>query len=134
MPPRALKSRYTKVLMVFVTSAFMHRLIDISAGLSISSSGAIQFFCTQALGVLVEDLVVNAYSTLRGLGHNQPATLAERAIGFVWVGSFLAWSLPAYLYPMLYRSNMGLNDSVAPASIVGLLRSAIAALSPTLGA
>ncbi|KAE8161942.1 membrane bound O-acyl transferase family-domain-containing protein [Aspergillus tamarii] len=90
LPPRTLWSRYIQVLMVFVTSAFMHFLIDISVGISISSSGAMQFFCTQAFGVLVEDLVVNSYCALRGLGRNQQASLAERAIGFVWVGSFLA--------------------------------------------
>ncbi|KAE8366745.1 membrane bound O-acyl transferase family-domain-containing protein [Aspergillus caelatus] len=132
LPPRTLWSRYTQVLMVFTTSAFMHLLIDISAGISISSSGAMQFFCTQAFGVLVEDLVINSYCALRGVGRNQQASLAERAIGFVWVGSFLAWSLPSYLYPILYRANMGLDDSVVPVSIIRLLRSWINIFSPTL--
>ncbi|KAF5857250.1 hypothetical protein ETB97_006048 [Aspergillus alliaceus] len=126
LPMRKSASQYAKVLMVFAASAFMHLLIDISAGLSIYSSGAVQFFCTQALGVVVEDLVVNAYCALRGVPRNRAASRVERVIGFLWVGSFQAWSLPAYLYPMLYRTNMGLDDSVAPVSIIGLLRSLIA--------
>lgn len=70
---------------------------------------------------MVEDIT---YFALRGGGpsRDRPASREERATGFLWVGSFLVWSFPAYLYPMLYRSNSGLNDSVVPVSVVGLLR------------
>ncbi|PYH90290.1 hypothetical protein BO71DRAFT_402341 [Aspergillus ellipticus CBS 707.79] len=122
LSPGTFLSRYAQVLMVFVTSAFMHFLIDLSAGLSISSSGAVQFFCTQVLGMIGEDFAASAYCSMRGLSRNRPASRGERVIGFVWVGLFLAWSLPAYLYPMLYRSNMGLEDSVVSLSIIGLFR------------
>ncbi|PWY62637.1 hypothetical protein BO83DRAFT_403733 [Aspergillus eucalypticola CBS 122712] len=123
--PGTLADRYAKVVMVFATSAFMHLLIDLSSGLSPSSSGAVQFFCTQAFGLMLEDLAVNAYSViLRGGGpsRNWTASRGERIFGFLWVASFLVWSFPAYLYPMLYRSNAGLNDSVVPVSVVGLLQ------------
>ncbi|GKZ20610.1 hypothetical protein AbraIFM66951_005937 [Aspergillus brasiliensis] len=121
--PGTLADRYARVVMVFATSAFMHLLIDLSSGLSPSSSGAVQFFCTQALGLMVEDLAVNAYLVLRGgPSRNRTASRGERILGFLWVGGFLVWSFPAYLYPMLYRSNAGLNDSVVPVSIVGLLK------------
>ncbi|PYI08300.1 hypothetical protein BO78DRAFT_405792 [Aspergillus sclerotiicarbonarius CBS 121057] len=112
-------ARFT--LTVFATSAVMHLLIDLSAGISISSSGAVQFFCTRALGIIVEDLVIGAYFALRGLSPNRSVSWGERFIGFLWVGAFFAWSLPAYIYPMLYRANMGLDDSVVPVSIVGSL-------------
>ncbi|KAH8433205.1 wax synthase family protein [Aspergillus melleus] len=125
LQPRTLANRYATVLMVFATSAFMHFLIDLSAGLSASTSGAVQFFVTQALGLMIEDLVFIIYSALRGSGpsRDRPASRGERTVGFFWVGSFLVWSFPAYLYPMLYRSNAGFNDSVVPVSVVGLLRS-----------
>ncbi|PLB43282.1 hypothetical protein P170DRAFT_459746 [Aspergillus steynii IBT 23096] len=112
LQPGTLAERYAKVLIVFATSAFMHFLIDLSSGVSAASSGAVQFFCTQALGLMTEDFVISAYLLYA----------AERMIGFLWVGGFLVWSFPAYLYPMLYRSNLGLNDSVVPVSVVGLVR------------
>ncbi|OJZ79582.1 hypothetical protein ASPFODRAFT_716016 [Aspergillus luchuensis CBS 106.47] len=121
--PWTLADRYTKVVTVFATSAFMHFLIDLSSGLSPSSSGAVQFFCTQAFGLMLEDLAVNAYSVILRCGgpsRNWTASRGERIFGFLWVGSFLVWSFPAYLYPMLYRSNAGLNDSVVPVSVVGM--------------
>ncbi|PYH81888.1 hypothetical protein BO82DRAFT_383447 [Aspergillus uvarum CBS 121591] len=37
---------------------------------------------------------------------------AERVSEFLWNEGLLAWSLPAHVYPMLYRFSMGLNDSV----------------------
>ena len=102
----------------------MHFLIDLSSGVSPASSGAVQFFCTQALGLMVEDLLSSAYSALCGGGssRDRPASRGERILGFLWVGSFLVWSFPAYLYPMLYRSNAGANDSVVPVSVVGLVQ------------
>ncbi|KAI9042921.1 wax synthase family protein [Aspergillus affinis] len=122
--PGTLADRYAKIVMVFAASAVMHFLIDLSAGLSISTSGAAQFFCTQALGMMIEDLVVIVYFALRGdrPSRDRPASRGERIIGFLWVGSFLVWSFPAYIYPMLYRSNSGLDDSVVPVSVVGLLQ------------
>ncbi|GLA33995.1 hypothetical protein AnigIFM63309_004021 [Aspergillus niger] len=121
--PGTLADRYAKVVMVFATSAFMHFLIDLSSGLSSSSSGAMQFFCTQALGLMMEDFAVNAYFVLRGgPSRNWKASRGERLIGYLWVGGFLVWSFPAYLYPMLYRSNAGLNDSAVPVSVVGMLQ------------
>ncbi|GKZ66933.1 hypothetical protein AnigIFM50267_001022 [Aspergillus niger] len=121
--PGTLADRYAKVVMVFAISAFMHSLIDLSSGLSSSSSGAVQFFCTQTLGLMLEDFAVNAYFVLRGgPPGNWKACRGERLIGYIWVGGFLVWSFPAYLYPMLYRSNAGLNDSVVPVSVVGMLQ------------
>ncbi|RAL04539.1 wax synthase family protein [Aspergillus ibericus CBS 121593] len=120
--PRTPACQYAQTLMVFAASAVMHLLIDLSAGISISRSGAVQFFCTQAVGILVEDLVVGIYSALRGLSPSRSASWGERFIGFLWVSAFFVWSLPAYIYPMLYRSNMGLTDSVVPVSIIGALR------------
>ncbi|RAL10258.1 wax synthase family protein [Aspergillus homomorphus CBS 101889] len=124
LQPGTPADRYARVLTVFLASALMHFLVDLSSGLSPSNSGAVQFFSTQAFGLMVEDLAISAYSALRGdrLSPRQPASRGERMIGFIWVGSFLVWSFPAYLYPMLYRANAGLDDSVVPVSVVGLLR------------
>ncbi|PWY92984.1 hypothetical protein BO94DRAFT_615640 [Aspergillus sclerotioniger CBS 115572] len=116
-----LKGQYAQVLTVFAVSSVMHLLIDLSAGVSISKSGALQFFGTQALGIVVEDLVSRMYSALRGLSPNRSVSKGERFLGFLWVGGFLVWSLPSYIYPLLYRTNMGENDCVVPVSIIGSL-------------
>jgi hypothetical protein len=100
----------------------MHYLIDLSIGFSVSNSGAIPFFCTQALGLVIEDLVSSTYFSVRGITKDQPATRGQKMLGYVWVGAFLAWSLPAYVYPMLYRGNLGLDDAVTPVSIVRILK------------
>ncbi|KAJ6036584.1 hypothetical protein N7540_000863 [Penicillium herquei] len=119
---KSLVYRYAHLIFVFLTSALMHYLIDLSMGLSISSSGAISFFCTQALGVLLEDLISRIYLSLRGISRDQSLNRGQKILGYFWVSSFLAWSLPAYVYPMLYRGNLGLNDAVTPVSIVTMLK------------
>lgn len=101
----------------------MHYLIDLSIDLSISTSGAVTFFCTQAIGVLLEDFACSVYRSVEGISRDQPVTRGQRIIGYLWVGTFMAWSLPVYVYPMLYRGNLGLDDSVTPYSIVRTLKS-----------
>lgn len=86
----------------------MHYLIDLSIGLSISSSGAITSFCTQALGLFIEDLICNTCIFVRRISQDKP-TRSQEVLGYIWVGVFLAWPLPAYVYPMLYRGNSDLK-------------------------
>ena len=98
----------------------MHLLIDISSGIRAPNSGAMVFFLTQVLGIVVEDLVKRTYSSIMRTS-NRPAMLIERIVGFTWVTLFLSWSIPVYLYPMLYRTSAGLEDSTIPFSIVRML-------------
>ncbi|KAL2003549.1 hypothetical protein VTN02DRAFT_3439 [Thermoascus thermophilus] len=114
-------ARYARFLTVFLISGVVHLLIDTAAGIPLHESGAIQFFCTQVLGILMEELVAGAYC--RGCttcGKRLPP-LVERLIGYAWVGAFLVWCVPAYMYPMLYRSTGGLDDTVVPVSVVTML-------------
>lgn len=64
----------------------MHYLIDLSIGLSVSSSGAITFFCTQALGIFIEDLICSTYLSVCGTSQDQP-TGSQKALGYIWVGA-----------------------------------------------
>ncbi|KAJ5947286.1 hypothetical protein N7466_000301 [Penicillium verhagenii] len=113
---------YPHIVFVFLISALMHYLIDLSIGLSLSISGAVPFFCAQALGVLIEDLVRYTCRSVGNVSPDQPITKGQKILGHIWVGAFLVWSLPAYVYPMLHRGNLGLNDSVIPVSIIGILK------------
>lgn len=119
--PRTRSAKYIRMCVVFATSALMHVLIDISAGISVYESGAISFFCAQIIGILAEDSVRAVYCLIRPQDKAETPSAVQRAVGFVWVGTFLVWSLPAYVYPMIYRGSMGLDDSVVPVSLAKLL-------------
>lgn len=55
---------YQNNLLNFVISGLLHALIDVACGLPWHESGAIQFFCTQLFGIVLEDLVWNTYRHL----------------------------------------------------------------------
>jgi hypothetical protein len=95
----------------------MHMLDDLAAGVSYHNSGAIRFFMTQAVGLIIEDCFVRLYD-LTFPNIKLPKVLA-RVVGFIWVSVFLAWSVPAYIYPMMWRANKGLPDSTIPFSFFG---------------
>jgi hypothetical protein len=109
--------RHLRILVAFVSSGVMHLLIDLSSGISFRNSGAMKAFLAQALGLIIEDSVMSIYQRLPRRAHL--AVNCEKALGFIWVVSFLTWSIPAYIYPMMWRSNQGLMDSTIPFSLFG---------------
>ncbi|PIG86413.1 hypothetical protein AARAC_007526 [Aspergillus arachidicola] len=119
---RGLIPKYARVIIIFALSAVMHFLIDISGGIPVHKSGAIHFFCTQAFGIVIEDAAIKLYSYITVYTNVRLPLLVERVLGFIWVGLFLVWSTPVYVYPMMYRSAAGLNDAIVPFSIIGLLK------------
>ncbi|KAK2810386.1 hypothetical protein FQN49_008542 [Arthroderma sp. PD_2] len=114
-------ARYARLVTIFAISGFMHLLNDVAAGISVYKSGATQFFLTQALGILVEDFATHAYRSAFVGDKARPYYLAEKILGFIWVGVFMVWASPMYIYPMMYRANTGLEDSVIPFSVMKLL-------------
>lgn len=59
-----LRHKYLNCFLNFFISGLLHALIDIASGLPWHESGAIQFFCTQLLGIFLEDFVWNTYRHL----------------------------------------------------------------------
>ena len=114
--------RYLHLLLVFSASGIMHVFIDIAAGMNLRQSGALRFFYTQATGILIEDSAIKTYCYILASDKNRRLLREEKMVGYLWVALFMTWSTPVYLYPILYRSRAGLNDSVVPFSIVGKLR------------
>jgi hypothetical protein len=104
----------------FLLSGMMHLLVDISEGISPLKSGAIMFFCTQIPGILIEGFVAKIYWQLF-VPSEREANIPEMVAGYLWVVLFLAWSTPIYLYPMLYRSNLGMEDSWVPFSVLEMV-------------
>lgn len=110
-------ARYTRILIAFMSSGIIHLGLDLSSGVSLHDSRAVRFFMTQALGLIFEDCILRLYQ-LAPESMRLPAT-STKVFGFIWVLMFLTWSAPAYLYPMMWRSNLGLNDSTIPFSFFG---------------
>lgn len=75
-----------------------HVTSDLGAGIPRSQSGALRFFTTQALGIMLEDGVQEMYRRIRG---GTRSALWSRVVGYVWVFLFLSWSTAAWQYPML---------------------------------
>lgn len=108
---------YIRILIAFTSSGIMHLLIDLASGISFRDSGAMRFFLAQAFGMVLEDCAVEVHHVL--LPRARLPSFVAKIIGFMWVSVFLAWSVPAYIYPMLWRVNMGYNDSTIPYSFFG---------------
>lgn len=64
-----LQHRYLNHFLNFFISGLLHALIDVACGLPWHESGAIQFFCTQLLGIVLEDFVWNTYRHLTATDH-----------------------------------------------------------------
>ena len=56
----------------------------------------------------------------RGSGN---LTVAERCVGGLWVCLWMAWTAPAYLFPVLTKTESdGGAAGVVPVSIIGCIR------------
>lgn len=96
LPRKGLLQRYTLIFFVFFATACFHIVSDLGASIPPSDSGAVRFFCTQALGIMIEDAAQELYRRSGGR-----SGLLSRLIGYVWVLAFLSWSTAAWQYPAL---------------------------------
>lgn len=65
---------------------------------------------------MVED-VINAIAISLGRNPGHTLSTTERCIGAVWFGLWMAWTAPAYLYPVL--NSKGPDDArVVPISVI----------------
>ena len=123
LPQDSLSARYSKILVTFYISGLLHLSTDVAIGIGWGESGAIRFFCMQAVGILIEDSVQALYrridpETQRPL----PRQMLVRMIGFVWLGCFLAWTTPVWAYPAMRRNQGEPKDMVLPFSVIGMLQ------------
>ncbi len=88
----------------------MHVFADSGGAVPITESGALGFFCTQALGIVIEDGFQELYRRAFGIRKNW----FEKIVGFVWVVGFISWSSPVWVYPVgrtMKREDMVLTPS-----------------------
>ena len=98
LPRTGVIQRYTLIFFVFFVSGCFHIVSDLGASICPSQSGAIQFFTTQVLGIMLEDGVQEIYRRIR---RGTTTALWYRVVGYVWVLAFLSWSTAVWQYPAL---------------------------------
>lgn len=93
-------ARYLNNAFVFVLSRLMHALVDwkMLQGSSCSCWGMASWFWCQIVGIAVEDLGQKARMLVElqvlGSGQIYWLRLVKRIIGYLWVMTWLLWSVP----------------------------------------
>lgn len=122
LPKRTPVSRYTHLFLTFFISGLIHALTDVAEGFAWQQSGSLRFFCTQAVGIVIEDSF-GAF-TRRALPDQQKASIHQlfnKVLGYIWVITFMVWSTPAWIYPSLYLNRGEDKDLIVPFSLVGAI-------------
>ena len=123
--PNSQLSRYTQLFMTFFISGFIHALTEIAQGMDFWQSGAIRFFVTQALGILLEDIIRAQWSLIRSSRKERSiSTTSVRTLpwlGYLWVFLFMVWSTPVWIYPAIAANRGEEKDLILPFSIVGTI-------------
>jgi hypothetical protein len=94
-------------------------------------SGALRFFLIQPLGIVIEDVVRALYQAVSprpgGRDDLGGPTVAEWCVGALWVGLWMTWTAPAYLFPVLAKTGSdGGTAGVVPVSIIDYVRRVMA--------
>ncbi|KAK7914119.1 membrane bound O-acyl transferase family-domain-containing protein [Apiospora marii] len=118
--------RYLRIWLIFLLSGIMHVAIDVASGIPLQHSGAMKFFAIQPLGVFIEDMFLALYNS----GSESPSIpkttrLWQRCIGWAWLGLWMAWTAPAYLYPIMAQEESEENGGVVPVSVIAYAESFI---------
>ncbi len=110
--------RYQFLFLTFAVSGIFHTFSDITQGIPWRESGAMEFFCVQTLGIMLEDAVQALYRARR-VNRSEKSHTAANALGYVWVVAWLVWSTPRWTYPIMQRDTGG---RILPLSPIGLLK------------
>ncbi|KAJ5360904.1 hypothetical protein N7517_010095 [Penicillium concentricum] len=97
----SLLERYTNIFFTFFTSGVLHLACDAILGVPLSSSGAMQFFCSFPLAIMIEDGVQEVWRRAMGQekDDDRVVLLWQRLVGYLWVGVWMCVTSPWYLYP-----------------------------------
>ncbi|KAF5631729.1 cytochrome p450 3a7 [Fusarium sp. NRRL 52700] len=96
----SLPSRYLKILLAFALSGLVHVPSDMGSAVSARDSGAIQFFSTQLIGLMLEDVFGDLFLPLWKYRFTR---ILARLAGYFWVITFLAWSGPVRWFPVILQ-------------------------------
>ncbi|RDW81602.1 wax synthase family protein [Aspergillus mulundensis] len=95
--PRSPGAHWIRVMFAFVGSGIVHAACDMGFGILFERSGGLVFFVLQILGLVVESVVQRIVARL---GFSTDGWVA-RAVGYIWVATFLLWTTPVWINPIL---------------------------------
>ncbi|KAK8122767.1 hypothetical protein PG984_011437 [Apiospora sp. TS-2023a] len=118
--------RYMRISLIFLLSGIMHVAIDVASGISLQHSGAMKFFSIQPLGVFIEDMFLSMFHA-RSERPPSPKSLRlwQRCVGWAWLGLWMAWTAPAYLYPIMAQEESEENGGVVPLSVLAYVKNVL---------
>ena len=124
LPQHGPLPRYTKLCTVFLLSGLLHEYVGVTCGISWFTSGSLQFFLTQATGIMFEDLVqeICRYAVL--VLHLKPEKYAStntvvRVVGRLWTALFLVWSGAVSTYPTIRKQTGDPMEAILRFSVLG---------------
>lgn len=121
LPYKPVPARFCNVIITFALSGVMHSCAGIAAGMLPKQLNMVQFLITQALGVVVGDLIWLVFSKIKGEKNREktePPSLMRKIIGYIWVAAFMTGSGSVWLHPQASRSTSpGTNDNFLPSAL-----------------
>ena len=119
IPRNSLVCRYSKILAVFFISGLIHAGTT-SYDYDVLGSGSLQFYCTQVIGIIVEDAVQFLYFSYFPADNAKASTRwYHKIIGFIWFSIFITWSTPMWSYRVIRHQRPG-TGRMLPFSLVSL--------------
>lgn len=103
--PRTIKAaRYIKIFIAFILSGMIHILASFAVSGLFNYRGDLLWAMTQIIGLGVEDLVLALVKAYTPIAARREVTEAIGGkLGFLWVLTFLVWSIPKWRYRGLYK-------------------------------
>ncbi|KAK8016626.1 hypothetical protein PG993_014815 [Apiospora rasikravindrae] len=112
--PRGTKLvRYLRIWLIFLISGIIHVVIDLASGKNVTVHI-----------VLLPPRILTGWNPVNRYTRSQPNTqkpvkLWQRCVGWSWLGLWMAWTAPAYLYPIMAQEESEKNGGVVPVSMLG---------------
>lgn len=118
-------ARYIRVFVSFFICGLLHLYVDVAGGIPWYASGSLHFFCTQAIGIILE----SSFQALRKqfflpsnkVGSKPQSSRWTRVVGYIWTASFLVWSAPVYSYAAIRQDINSGDTTKLPFSIAQFL-------------
>jgi Membrane bound O-acyl transferase family len=99
--PRSTTGKHLMTFWVFFISGIAHALVTWHVGFRCGWWQDLWWFCANAVGILVEEVVKAAVEGILGWKALRMVSGLERPIGYVWTWGFLFWSVPKWQYPKM---------------------------------
>ena len=114
LPSRSLLERYTNVFVVFFLSGGLHVVLDFVQGIPMQESGAMLFFATAPVGLLIEDGIKALWKSLSPPDKSVPRPMWHRTLGLLWAMAWLGITSTWYFYPQTLRPQ---NQALVPLTL-----------------